>query len=62
MYTVRVSIPLDFRSFAYYSTPLERWHVENGRFDILVGASSRDTRLMGSIDITLPETEQFSFE
>ena len=60
--SVRVSIPLDFRSFAYYSVPLKRWHVENGRFDILVGASSRDIRLRGSVDIRLPETEQLSFE
>ena len=57
----RVCVKLDFRSFAFYSVPLKRWYVENGEFDVLVGASSRDIRLSARIEIALPETEQYSF-
>lgn len=35
---------LDKRSFAYYNTNIKDWHVEEGKFEILVGASSRDIR------------------
>lgn len=56
----RVSVKLDYRSFAYYSTALDRWHVENGDFEILVGASSRDIRLMGKLNIQLPRDTQFT--
>ena len=56
----RVSVKLGYRSFAYYSTALDRWHVENGHFDILVGASSRDIRLSERIKIELPEDTQFT--
>lgn len=58
--TKRVTLKLDARSFAYYSTNLKKWYVENGDFEILVGASSRDIRLKAKIQINLPEEEQFS--
>ncbi|MBR2930078.1 MAG: glycoside hydrolase family 3 C-terminal domain-containing protein [Clostridia bacterium] len=57
----RVKLKLDSRAFAYYNTSLHSWYVENGIYEILVGASSRDIRLKGRIDIHLPECEQFSF-
>ncbi len=53
---------LNFRSFAFYSVALNKWHIENGDFEILVGASSRDIRLMEKIKIELPWEEQFSLE
>ncbi|MBQ8684954.1 MAG: glycoside hydrolase family 3 C-terminal domain-containing protein [Clostridia bacterium] len=56
----RVSVTLNARSFAYYSVSLKKWYVENGDFEILVGASSRDIRLTGKIQISLPENEQCS--
>lgn len=56
----RVTLSLDKRAFAYYSTPLKCWHVENGDFEILVGASSRDIRLKKTIKIDLPDTEQYT--
>ncbi|MBQ2701399.1 MAG: fibronectin type III-like domain-contianing protein, partial [Clostridia bacterium] len=56
----RVSVKLDFRSFAYYSIPLKKWYVENGTFEILVGASSQEIRLSDRIEIRLPEHEQAS--
>lgn len=39
-----VSIPLDFRSFAYYHPAYKRWITEDGDFDLLIGASSADIR------------------
>ena len=58
--TKRVSVQLDFRAFAYYNTMLEKWYVENGTFEICVGASSRDIKLKGTINIKLPDNEQQS--
>ena len=55
-----ITVKLNARSFAYYSVPLKKWYVENGEFEILVGASSRDIRLKNSITINLPDEEQFS--
>lgn len=46
-----VSLTLDKRAFAYYNVALGDWHVESGEFKILVGASSRDIRLAGSVEV-----------
>ena len=40
--TKTVSIPLDFHSFAYYHPSFNQWITEDGEFDILIGASSRE--------------------
>ena len=56
----RVCIKLCSRAFAYYSTQLKGWHVENGTFEVLIGSSSRDIRLSGIIEIDLPEETQFT--
>ncbi len=56
--TKRVRMALSYRDFAYYSTAHDAWHVENGEFEILVGASSRDIRLSERIDIQLPREKQ----
>jgi beta-glucosidase len=58
--TKRVSVTLDRRAFAFWSTATKGWHVENGEFEILIGASSRDIRLQASVFINLPETEQYT--
>ncbi|MBR2498732.1 MAG: glycoside hydrolase family 3 C-terminal domain-containing protein [Clostridia bacterium] len=58
--TKRVSVKLDFRSFAYYNTALDKWHVENGAFTVLVGASSADIKLTGKININLDDSTQQS--
>lgn len=60
--TVRVSVKLDYRSFAFYSLPLKRWYVENGKFKISVGSSSRDILLQKTIEINLPTTTQQSYQ
>lgn len=43
--TQTVSVPLDFRAFAYYHPGHKRWVTEDGEFEILVGASAADIRL-----------------
>ncbi len=43
--TQKVSFFLDYSDFAYYNTMLREYVVENGRYDIYVGASSQDIRL-----------------
>lgn len=56
----RVTMTLNKRSFAYYNSTTHDWFVENGDFEILIGASSRDIRLAKKIRIQLPEEEQFT--
>ena len=46
-----VVIPLSERSFAYYSVPLGRYDVEDGKYRIYAASSSRDLRL--SVDVTV---------
>ncbi len=43
--TKQVTIELNKRAFAYYNITIADWHVEEGSYQILVGASSRDIRL-----------------
>ena len=52
--TKTVSIPLDFRAFAYYHPGYGQWITESGDFDILVGASSADIR--ATLTVTLEST------
>ena len=42
--TKTVTIPLDFRSFAYYHPAYKQWITEDGDFELLIGASSTDIR------------------
>lgn len=49
--TKTVTIKLDDRAFAYYNTNEEDWHVESGKYDILVGASAADIRLKGQYSV-----------
>lgn len=46
-----VRLALDKRAFAYYNVNINDWHVEEGDFEILIGASSRDIRLSGSVKV-----------
>jgi beta-glucosidase len=47
--TKTVTIPLDFRAFAYYDPAYKRWITEEGEFDILIGASSADIRCTATV-------------
>ncbi len=56
-----ISIKLDKSAFAYYSIPLKEWYVENGTYEILVGSSSRDIRLMEKLYVRQPDETQLTF-
>ena len=58
--TKRVSIILDKHAFAYYDVNNDEYYVENGKFEIMVGASSRDIYLSQAITIELDDSEQHS--
>ncbi|MBN1900936.1 glycoside hydrolase family 3 C-terminal domain-containing protein [Candidatus Sumerlaeota bacterium] len=47
----RVKITLGPEAFSYFDPDRKAWVVETGRFDVLIGASSRDIRLKGSLDL-----------
>jgi len=51
--TKRISVKLDYSSFAYYSTALDKWQIDGGAFEIMVGSSSRDIRLKEKIKIQI---------
>lgn len=46
-----IRFELNRDAFAYFNTSLNQWHVEEGEFEILIGASSRDIRLSGRVYI-----------
>ncbi len=46
-----VRLTLGKRAFAYYNVNIHDWHIETGDFNILIGASSRDIRLTGTVNI-----------
>lgn len=52
--TKDITLMLNSRSFAYYNTSISDWFVESGRYEICIGASSRDIRLKTSIEIENP--------
>jgi beta-glucosidase len=68
--TKTVTIPLDFRAFAFYHPGYKQWITEDGEFDLLIGASAADIRvfaplfqqMMGMLDATFgvePTAEAF---
>jgi beta-glucosidase len=44
-----VFIPFDDKSFRYYSVKTCRWEIEEGQYDIMVGASSVDIKLYATL-------------
>ncbi len=46
-----ISFRLSKRAFAYYEPKLHDWFVETGRFQIDIGASSRDIRLSAALEV-----------
>jgi len=49
--TREVAIDLGPRAFAYYDPDARGWRVAKGRYELLVGSSSRDIRLTGSVEV-----------
>ena len=54
--TKTVTIPLNFRAFAFYDPAYRQWVTESGQFDILIGASAADIRCTATV--TLQSTVQ----
>lgn len=46
-----ITLTLDPEAFKYYSEAKKGWVLEPGKFDVLVGSSSRDIRLTGSVTL-----------
>ena len=42
---------LDRRAFAYYNVQIGDWHVESGKYEIQIGASSRDIRARREVEV-----------
>lgn len=53
--TRQVDIFMDSSSFSYYKSYLKAWGLDYTRFEILVGASSQDIRLTGSVELVCPD-------
>lgn len=49
--TKTIAFTLDREAFWYFDTNRNTWSVEPGEFEVLVGASSRDIRLSGSVTL-----------
>ena len=49
-----VTIPLDDKTFRYWNVTTDRWEVEGGSYQLLVGANVQDIRL--TAEIALPGT------
>ena len=47
--SVLVEIP--YEEFRYYDEERNRWHVQPGAYDLLIGSSSRDVRCTVSIEV-----------
>ena len=46
-----VTIPLDDKAFRYWNVVTDRWEVEGGSYQLLVGASSTDIRLSAAVTV-----------
>jgi beta-glucosidase len=60
--TKTVRIPLDSRSFAYYDAKDNEWRVEKGAYDVMVGSSSAQIKLRGTITLRQDQTMAMSAE
>ncbi|MVN78157.1 glycosyl hydrolase [Hymenobacter sp. HMF4947] len=49
--TKTVDLTLDTNAFQYYDEAKKQWVLEPGKFDVLVGSSSRDIRLTGNVTL-----------
>ncbi len=45
-----VTIPFDDKTFRYWNVRTDKWEVEGGKYEIIIGASSADLRLFGEIE------------
>lgn len=48
----KVKIPFDDKTFRYWNVKTESWEVETGTYNVMVGSSVADIRLVGTIERT----------
>ncbi len=56
--TKTATVTLDRRAFSYYDAATKQWRADPGEFNVLVGRSSQDIELHGSV--TLDESRASS--
>ena len=49
--TKKVTLPLDFRAFAFYHPRYKQWVTEDGQFDLLIGASAQDIHAVLTVNL-----------
>ena len=49
--SAKVSVKLDMRAFEYWSVANDGWKIEDGVYEIIVGASCKDVKLKSKIKI-----------
>ncbi len=59
--TKAVSLTLTPRAFAYCDVPHKQWKADAGRYEIEIGASSRDIRRTAMLNLTADFTEPIAF-
>lgn len=47
----RVTIPLDDKAFRYFNTKTDRFEIDGGKYNIMVGASAADIKLCAEVDV-----------
>jgi beta-glucosidase len=52
---VTISLTLDKRAFAFWDIGAQKWIVEAGEFEVLVGTSSQDILLSQAVALTSPD-------
>jgi beta-glucosidase len=53
----RTTLSLDRRSFAYFDSRTGQWRTDPGRYEISIGASSRDLRIKQVLEIPAPNSQ-----
>ena len=53
----RTTLSLDRRSFAYFDSRTSQWRTDPGRYEISIGASSRDLRIKQDLEIPDPNSQ-----
>ena len=49
--TVKIEMNIDKNAFSYYDTAKKEWTTDPGKYEILIGSSSRDIKLKEAIEI-----------
>ncbi len=57
----KVTIPFDDKTFRYFNVKTNKWEVEDGKYQISVGASSADIRLTAEV-LKSETTEQYPYD